>query len=271
MDQSPFFALENTDNPSRFRVTIGDLACIGPPASQFMMGGVGLASMIAAMESITGRPLISATSQYLSLVRNGDVLHIDVELPSVGRTVSQARAIARVGERDVAFASAALGARTAEPDTQFVAMPEVPPPEDCKLVPLEFPELDNLYAVLRKRRAFVSDLAGHSATWIGPVDGYDMTSALLAMIADFPPGTFHRTRGSASLDNNVRVLQRHPCRWILLEVQMAGIASGMMHAVTRLFAEDGTLLAVAGQSAAVPRADQGWAHSDVGNEHKRTH
>ena len=66
-----------------------------------LFGGVGLAAGIDAMARATEKPVIWATGHYLSLTQTGEVIDLDVQLPAVGRTVTQGRVFGHVGEREV--------------------------------------------------------------------------------------------------------------------------------------------------------------------------
>jgi acyl-CoA thioesterase II len=60
-----------------------------------------------------------------------------------------------------------------------------------------------------------------------------------------------RPTGANSLDNTIRMVRVHPTEWVLADVRVQGVADGFGHGVVHLWAEDGTLLATASQSAVV--------------------
>src|SRR5690606_28508185 len=60
------------------------------------------------------------------------VLEFDIVPLAQGRQVVQARAIGRVGEREVLAVAAALGERSPPISHQGPAAPDVPPPEACE-------------------------------------------------------------------------------------------------------------------------------------------
>jgi len=59
--------------------------------------------------------------------------------------------------------------------------------------------------------------------------------------------------GGNSLDNTIRVARRVPTEWLLLDVRIHAVAHGFGHGLVHMWAEDGSLLATASQSAIVRR------------------
>lgn len=248
-----FYAAGSTSDPMQFRLPVARGLCVGPPERQFMMGGVGLASAIDALERVTERPLIWATAQFLAIAIPGATVELDVEPLVVGRSVTQARVTTREGDRNVLTVSAALGARDGQPAAQFATMPDVAEPAACPLKPVDYPECDDLQQRFEKRCAQQSDNDGTERLWFRNVDGAPVTAGLLAIVADFLAGALKTTRGSSSLDNSLRVHRLKQSQWLLAETRISGTASGTMHGDMRIFSEDGTLLATASQSAILPR------------------
>ena len=160
-----------------------------------------------------------------------------------------------VGEREILTVNAALGARDGHASEQWVEMPKVPAPDDGPRHEPRVPELDDLHARLDRRdvRGVAGDHPGHSRTWMRSVDDLPLTAGLLAVFADFLPGATAATHGSSSLDNTLRIRSLRPTRWCLLDTRIHGLASGFFHGEMWIFAEDGTLLATASQSGALPR------------------
>ena len=60
-----------------------------------------------------------------------------------------------------------------------------------------------------------------------------------------------RRAGGNSLDNTLRVARRVPTDWVLADVRVHAVADGFGHGLVHLWAEDGTLLGTASQSAIV--------------------
>src|SRR5579862_7490319 len=96
---------------------------------QFLFGGCGLGAALVALEEAAGRPTVWATAQYLSYAPTDSVLDIDVVLSVVGGHVTQARAIARQGEREILTVNAALGSNELDVGGIWVKPQVVRPPE----------------------------------------------------------------------------------------------------------------------------------------------
>ena len=54
--------------------------------------------------------------------------------------------------------------------------------------------------------------------------------------------------GGNSLDNTLRVARPAPTEWVLLDIRVDAVHHGFGHGTVHMWAEDGTLLAVASQS-----------------------
>jgi acyl-CoA thioesterase len=257
-----FYAPHASHNPLRWVLPVARDLCVGPPGRKFLFGGVGLASSVTAMERSTGRPLIWATAQYLSYADPDSFVDIDVRAPIQGNHVTQARVVGHVGEREIFTVNAALGRRDEIHPRQFAEMPAVPPPRDCD--PMEFPFKDDedLHARFEMRpipRALEED-EGRARMWIRHRDGAEITSGLLAVIADYVPSAIRvalaKPAGANSLDNTLRVVRVQPTEWVLCDTQIFGIASGFVHGRMHIFARDGLLLATASQSGIVRVFDE---------------
>ena len=73
-----FLGIQATHNPHRWVLPITQgISTLG----NFMFGGCGLATAVTAPEHTTGRPLIWATTQYLSYGKTGSILDLDVRVP----------------------------------------------------------------------------------------------------------------------------------------------------------------------------------------------
>jgi len=261
MHPKPFFGLEGTHNPHRWYLPVEPHLCTW---HGFLFGGCGLGAAIEAMERTTGRPLVWATAQYLSYARPPSVMDIDVTVPVEGRSVSQARAVARVGDTEILTVQAALGQRDLELQGQFVTMPDVPSPEDCPERLARFEEHGDRDTIMRRidlrlalgRQTDNLDgnvLAdGRSALWARMEDLPDTTAAKLGVLGDYVPfGTsqaFGRQVGGNSLDNTLRVVRLAPSEWVLVDIEMHALDRGFGHGLVHLWASDGTLLATASQS-----------------------
>jgi acyl-CoA thioesterase len=93
---------------------------------------------------------------------------------------------------------------------------------------------------------------GRLVLWFRPRDGHPIDAALLAIAADYVSvaisDAIGRPAGGNSLDNTIRFGRIVPTDWLLAEIQIESVQHGLVHGSMRLFAQDGTLMAVAGQS-----------------------
>lgn len=257
MSRPAFFAPNPTHNPLRWVLPVERPICVGPPDRKFLFGGVGLAASVSAMEGYTGRPVIWATAQYLSYANPGSMLDIDVRTPVAGNAVSQARVVGHVGEREIFTVNAALGTRSEIHPVQFATIPAVPKPGDCDVEPHWSPDQEGLHQRFEHRP--VPCERGHqegiSRMWIRTKEPMDISSGLLAVIADYVPGAIRvaldQPAGANSLDNTLRVVRIRPTEWVLCDMQIFAIANGFVHGRMHIFAEDGALLATASQSGIV--------------------
>src|SRR4051812_7701759 len=129
MDARKFLGLEATHNPHRWYLPVVPGLCTG---NMFLFGGCGLAAAIEALEATTGRPLVWATAQYLSYARPPSVMDIDVIVPVTGKSITQARAIAHVGDTEILTVQAALGSRDIPAEGAWPTPPDVPGPDECE-------------------------------------------------------------------------------------------------------------------------------------------
>ena len=136
MDSTTFLGLEESMSPTE---TKGQWSMVIRPGlvtgGNFLWGGAGLAASVRAMELLSGRQCVWATSQYLSYARTHETMTIDVTLAVVGHQITQARSVARVGDREILTVNAALGDRDFPTEATFAAMPDVPRPETLTMAP----------------------------------------------------------------------------------------------------------------------------------------
>ncbi len=224
-----------------------------------LFGGTGLAVVVAAMEAATGRAALWATVQFVGSAAEGERLDVVAEELAHGGTTSQVRVTATVGDRVVL---AGLGSAARERDGGFAAsfgtMPTVAPPDECR--PLTFGAMEPT-PQMRERGPFaIGDFraapGAHDSQFVwARLDGVDVTRAHLAYIADLVPSAVLRAAGrlggGTSLDNAVRFGPAVPVDtgWVLLESDPYFADNGFVHGAARVWTEDGTLVAVASQSA----------------------
>ena len=250
----PFAATRPTADALRYLVRVDESICAWGNERHFLMGGVGFGACIDALEHATGLPTIFASAQFISFASVGETVELAVELPAQGRTITQGRVVASVGDRDVLRVTAALGGRNAELDRSWGEMPDVPSPLDCALRPVDHPGVTSIHSALEDRTV-PSPAAGETGTsckWMRVPGHRDMTASLLAFYADFLPRASAIATGEDfsrnSLDNVLRVHHVVPTEWVMIETSISMVARGTFHGSSRLFAEDGTLLATANQS-----------------------
>jgi acyl-CoA thioesterase II len=262
MDAREWLGLQPTHNPMRWTLPVTPgISTSGP----FLFGGCGLGAAIAAMEHVSGLPVIWATAQYLSYAHAPAILDLDVTIAVAGRSVTQARAVGHVGDTEIFTVNAALGTRDLDASGVWVAPPEVPSPEDTP--PRLHPSagngsiMDRLDVRLANARGWDEVdgnpmPGGRSALWARMPELLDLSSgAALAILGDYVPFGIRQALGrmgmSNSLDNTLRVYRLVPTEWVLLDIRIHSVANGFGHGVVHLWAEDGTLLATASQSSIV--------------------
>lgn len=259
-----FFDLTPTHNPHRWYLPVEPRICVGPPGNEFMFGGVGMASAVAAMERTTGRSLICATAQYLGYARPGSVVDIDVWTPVEGKYNTQARSISHVDDKEIITVSAALGSRESPFSEQWVEAPDVPQPDDCPGRQHWRGSEEGVHSRMdvrfaKGRSGFDRDGAaepdGRTVLWARPKEDLAIDAAMLAVMADFVPqgvgNALGKNAGGNSLDNTLRIRRIVPTDWVLCDIRISGVHGGFAHGSMSLFAQDGELMATASQSLIV--------------------
>lgn len=266
MDARNWLGLQATHNQHRWILPVTPDISTG---HQYLFGGSGLGAAIAALEGTSERPLVWATAQYLSFAKTGTVLDIDVTIAVAGGATTQARAVGHVGGTEILTVNAALGTRSANVDTPFVAMPQVRPPAEC----LEKPPFGGVatgMSVRMEQRWAVPQGAepsstpvplapGRVALWMRLPELLENSAAAMAVLGDYVPmGISVATGGTVggnSLDNTLRVIRVEPTEWYLVEVQVEGVYNGFGHGFVHIWSQAGTLMAIASQSAFLRERD----------------
>jgi acyl-CoA thioesterase len=263
VDAREFLGVHDTPDPHRSWLEVVPRLCSD---ELFLFGGCALGASIAAMERATGRPLVWATAQFVSIARPPEVLECDVTVASSGHQTTQARVLGRVGEREILFVSAALGERRDRDPGQWPAMPEVPGPDESpgrvrpvKPVQGDDSLLQRLEMRTARGRGFHDYDGtrgdGRSALWVRAPEELEMSAAALAVLGDFVPFGVGQAVGEYvsgnSLDNTLRVFRIVPTEWVLVDVQIDAVHRGFGHGTVHLWAQDGTLLGTASQSCIV--------------------
>lgn len=220
-----------------------------------LFGGTGIAVMVATMEAETERDALWTTVQYAGSADLGERVDCTVDVLATGRRTSQVRMTATVGDRIVLAALGATGEpRTGPIEAQMPSMPDAPAPDDCSAWAFGMPTHD----AKRPRSWFELVDMRHStdpaapALWMRMRSGIH-TRATIAFLADMVPSSVARaagrTGGGTSLDNSLRFSRFRASEWILLDMDPWFGTGGYLHGAARVWAEDGTLLGVASQTA----------------------
>ena len=260
MELRTVLGLEPIDSQFRWRLPVTPRTITG---GNFLFGGVGLAAAIEALESASGRPCVWAAAQFLSYAARGSVVHIDVTLANQGHNTTQARAVAKVDDREIFTVNAALGERAYPHEGQYAERPDVPLPHECPEREFRkdmFPSVHDLTEQKIADGRTISQLngtpgSGRHSMWVRFVDGIEMSGAALGFLGDWVPSGIHQAlgihAGGNSLDNTIRIVRVVPTEWVLLDIRLHGIANGFAHGLVHIWAEDGTLMATASQSTIV--------------------
>lgn len=276
MNAREFLGLEPTHNPFRWVLRLKAGLCNW---SGNLFGGAGLGAAIAAMESVTDRPVVWATAQYVAHAMAGEVLDLDVTIAAEGRSTSQARVIARVGNKEILTVMGALGSRATPGIGEYSSLPDVPPPADCPPRTYSGPAGQSINAHLEMRMAYgraYDELDGRPSTngrcgmWARMPGVSDVSAAGLAILGDWVPMGIGQALGAraggSSLDNTLRVVRLVPTEWVLLDIRVHAIHTGFGHGLVHLWAQDGTLLGTASQSVALRYHDDG--RQAIENDHE---
>jgi acyl-CoA thioesterase len=260
-----FLELQSTQSPLRWRFPVTLDVCVGPAGNIFMYGGVGLGAAMQALETATGRSVLWATSQFLSVARPGSVIDLDLTLSVQGRRTSQARVIGRIDGDETFVVLAALGDGAEGLSQQWAEPPAMPPPSACSPAELWAGQSDNLNARLELRMAPGQygegprdgrpSPDGRLVFWIRAHGAALPDASLLAVFADYVPAgvgaAFGREGGGNSLDNTLRIVGAASSSWVLCDVRIGAAHNGVAHGAMNLFNESGQLIAMASQSVIV--------------------
>ena len=253
-----FLGLEQVSD-RRWRVPVGE-QLVTP--GKFLYGGCGLALCVRAMELAVGRPLRWATGQFSAGAGPDEVLEVEVELVATGRNVTQARARAVVGDREVLLAMGALGIE-GHSEGQFLEMPEARDPLDCPRREAPSAVVGSLFGILEIRLATGrgwKELDGtkgspDSSFWVRLPGLLEPDAAALSIFGDGVANGILQVTGrpmvGRSLDNTIRIGRLVPSEWVLVDVRMHAYEEGFTQGLAHLWAEDGTLLATASQTQTI--------------------
>jgi acyl-CoA thioesterase len=169
--------------------------------------------------------------------------------------------VCRVGDQEILTVNAALGDREFEATGQFLTMPVVAPPDECRPRIPRSEHANSIMESLEQRFAKGRDIAdldgtpndGRTILWSripAVIEGVD--AATLAILGDFVPMGIGQALGlraaGNSLDNTLRIVRLVPTEWVLLDIRIDAVQRGFGHGSIQMFATDGTLMATASQS-----------------------
>ncbi len=263
-DARTFLGILPTDDPLRWLLPLRKEVMT---AGEFLYGGAGLAAGIAALEATTGRPLVWATAQYFSFARMPGTLDIRLDIVVTGTSTTQARCSIAQGDNEILDMLATLGRRPAPATGTWAEPPDVRPIADTRaqVVPQAFGTVHEaldmrLVSGVSRRQLLrgrpIQDTGGRAAFWLRIPGGARVPDAAdLALVGDTVPAAFATATGQPvsgnSLDNTIRVGTLVWTEWVLVDVQVHALVDGYGHGIAHLWAEDGTLLGTASQSAVV--------------------
>ena len=199
----------------------------------------------------------------------------------VGKSITQARAIAHVGDTEILTVQAALGS-PGDPGRGHVAdaAARCRRPTSASPGPLRRDVDDSI--MRRHRRAArrrpatrstsraIPSADGHSSLWARIPDLLEPSAATLAVLGDYVPFGIGQALGEAaggnSLDNTLRIARLVPTEWVLIDIRIEAVANGFGHGHVYLWSEDGTLMATASQSTIV----RWWDPTQLEAEIKRS-
>ena len=257
----PFWRVvpDQSGREGAFSLPIMPPATVGPEGAGHIMGGVGLAAIIDAMELASGQPILWANIQFLSPTNHAEELDIYCEQVGGGQSIGQWMAQASVNGRPTHRVSASLGQR--EPNEQhiFAQMPDVPGPDDCaNRDDGQWSPPGTLYDQIERRNALVDEDKGFEATWTRNTAGFANDVGWIAIVSDCFMGAHPKSRnGGSSLDATLRFIQSAPPGWVLSVTQFGAFDRGVVHGQAQHFSEDGKLLALSSQSGVLPRIPLG--------------
>ncbi len=261
-DARSFLDLQATDEALRWRLVVRPRLC---NLSGVLFGGAALGAGIEALQSVTERPVVWATAQYLTFAPVGSELDLEVVVPVHGKNTSQARVIGRLGDTEVFTVFGAFGSRADVPgEGRFMERPLVRRPNDSPertfRQSIEKSINEHLEMRVAKGRHW-EDLDGtpssdgRCALWARMPGVRNMSASALAILGDWVPFGVGQALGQRasgnSIDNTLRVVKFVETEWVLLDIRVHAVHDGFAHGVVHLWAEDGTLLAVASQTVMV--------------------
>lgn len=276
--QKKFVKLNNIEIPAHMKISSAEFLDLKHPVDTLkwrlpviekttggkgsLFGGVGLAAGIVALEQATGKPVVWATGQYLSITQQPVILDLEVLLPAIGRNVTQGRVVGHLGAQEVITILGACGARPTQYQGTWETVPVAPRPDDCEQLTrdVEPPSLHHHVDIRMARGMFgfsgtgtpTSD--GRSLLWVR-MPNVKHDAGALAIIADYMPSSLGNALGlqvgCTSLDNTIRYANAADSEWILCDNRIEFVGNGFAYGTMHMWSEDGVLMATASQSMIV--------------------
>lgn len=245
-----------------------------------LYGGTAIGVSVTAAETLTERPALWMTTQFVSTVELGATVAVHAEVLAAGRRTAQVRVTATSESGATVFAS--LGATGHHrPDGltgEFERCPQVDPPDTAEPWATPFtglaraagiaditmmPEASGFSAAIEMREPAVISHPdagpGRVCLWVRRRDRVPVTPALAGYLADIVPmGVAHALgvlAGGTSLDNTIRIGRFVETEWILLDLRPHLAVGGYGHGIVHVWAETGELLATASQTASMIEFD----------------
>jgi acyl-CoA thioesterase len=229
-----------------------------PPLSRMdgkLYGGTGIAVTVAAMEAETTGDALWATVQFVGTAEIGERVDCHIEVLARGRRTSQVRLTATVDDRLVLAAIGATGAHRDGPvEAQMGVMPDLAGPDGAKPWGHAWREggMPQIGWLLLAEVREVDLGEDGFAIW-ARMREQPASRATLSFLADLVPSAVVRAAGfmgaGTSLDNSMRFGRFTDTDWVLVDFDPWFATGGYLHGGARLWAEDGTLLAYASQTA----------------------
>jgi acyl-CoA thioesterase II len=258
--------LRPTDDPNRWQFELTPRVLT--PAGA-MHGGAALAAAVEALEGTTGRPLVWATAHYLTHAGPRGLLDVDVSVEVAGHQTTQARAVLRLRDVEVLLTVASLGTRDSSTSSRWVQPPVAPGPDDARSRPTSPPGTESVldHYEIRVATGRVGDELdgtpgrGRSVVWCRlPGGRREVSAGDIAFIGDLLMLGLSDALGTPttanSLDNTIRIVERAPTEWVMLDVRIDAAERGYAHAGAHLWTDDGVLLGMATQTLVVRSAGQ---------------
>jgi len=223
-----------------------------------LYGGTAIAVSVVAMESATQRPVLWATTQFVSTAQQGDIIVCSSEIRANGRNISQVQVTGRTGDR-LLFVTVGTTATPRDDglEGQYEAMPDAQPPESCD--PIDFGlggpgAIRGFTEQVEYRLAPSADAGAALMMWSRLRNGNPASNATVAFMADMVPAGIARSAGKmgggVSLDNSLRFGRNAADHeWVLLELRGLMAVGAHAHGAVNVWSRDGHLLAVGSQSA----------------------